>query len=116
ESSLPLAANYEGEVNELASTVVITLSDRLLEDPRWSGFADTGLVEARWQGEELILRGISQREILKQRQSTLTTDSADSCQSCRHYRHQRCWHTLSPLAGLQVPPEGFCAVFEPWDS
>ena len=116
ESSLPLAANYEGEVNELASTVVITLSDRLLEDPRWSGFADTGLVEARWQGEELILRGISQRELLKQRQSTLTTDSADSCQSCRHYRHQRCWHTLSPLAGLQVPPEGFCAVFEPWDS
>ncbi|MFM7580287.1 MAG: MBL fold metallo-hydrolase, partial [Microcystaceae cyanobacterium] len=27
ESSLPLVANYEGEVNELASTVVITLSD-----------------------------------------------------------------------------------------
>ena len=115
ESSLPLAANYEGEVNELASTVVITLSDRLLEDPRWSGFADTGLVEARWQGEELILRGISQRELLKQRQLTPSTDSVDRCQTCRHYRHQRCWHTLSPLAGLQVPPEGFCAVFELWE-
>jgi hypothetical protein len=34
------------------------------------------------------------------------------CTNCLHYRHQRCWNTLSPLAGFRVAPESYCPVFE----
>ena len=50
--------------------VTITLPEAIAADPRWQDFADTGLVEARWQGEELVLRGLSQRELLTQAGNT----------------------------------------------
>ncbi|MGB6297025.1 MAG: MBL fold metallo-hydrolase, partial [Rivularia sp. (in: cyanobacteria)] len=53
--------NYEGELTQLDTAILITLSDNLKNDPRWQQFADTGLVEARWQGEELVLRGLTQK-------------------------------------------------------
>ena len=56
--------NYEGELNETGAYVTITLPEQINRDPRWQNFADTGLIEARWQGEELVLRGLSQRELL----------------------------------------------------
>ena len=45
--------SYEGELNEVGTFVTITLPDTISTDSRWSNFADTGIVEARWQGEEL---------------------------------------------------------------
>ena len=56
--------NYEGELTELGTVITITLPDAVTADPRWRQFADTGLIEARWQGEELVLRGLSPRELL----------------------------------------------------
>ena len=119
----PTPTVYEGEVNELdsssgelAPSITITLSDRLTEDPRWQTFANTGLIEGRWQGEELVLRGISQRELLKQHQESKPQEDLDCCSNCRYYRHQRCWNTLSPLAGFRVTPEGYCPVYESWES
>ena len=46
--------------------MIISLPDTVTADPRWQGLADTGIVEVRWQGEELVLRGITQRELLRQ--------------------------------------------------
>ena len=66
QPALPAPSTYEGELNELATGVTITLSEQITRDPRWSRFSDTGLVEARWQGEELVLRGLSQRELMRQ--------------------------------------------------
>jgi hypothetical protein len=90
------------------------LDDTITQDPRWYSFADTGLIEARWQGDELVLRGISQRELRNQsnEEKEKRLDILDCCSNCLHYRHQRCWNPLSPLAGFRVTPEGHCPVFE----
>lgn len=100
---------YEGELTELETTAMVTLPATITSDPRWQHFADTGLVEARWQGEELILRGLPQRELL-----TKTTGAIDleCCANCLHCRGHRCWNQASPLFGFKVTPDGYCPVFE----
>ncbi|MBE9123927.1 MBL fold metallo-hydrolase [Tychonema sp. LEGE 07199] len=102
--------NYEGELSELGTEVAISLPSPITADPRWANFADTGLVEARWQGEELVLRGISQRELLFQGSPVAT--NLECCGNCQHYRGQRCWNQSSPLFGFKVTPDGYCPVFE----
>ena len=110
---------YEGELNELDTLVTITLPNAIAADPRWRSLSDTGLIEARWQGEELVLRGLSQRELLQQHGSDRLLDWMDAnsplrscCGHCRHFRGQRCWNEASPLFELKVTPEGFCPAFE----
>ncbi len=105
--------NYEGELTELGTMVTITLPDAIAADPRWQTFADTGLVEARWQGEELVLRGLSQRELLADRSDRPLPADLACCGNCRHQRGQRCWNQASPLFGFKVTPDGYCPVFEP---
>ena len=110
----PTPSHYEGELNESDSIVTITLPEPITRDPRWSSFADTGLVEARWQGEELLLRGVSQRELLSESSNRITKalEEMDCCRVCVHYKSQRCWNPASPLYGFKVVPEGYCPVFE----
>lgn len=109
----PPETNYEGELTELGTVVTITLPEAIAADPRWQDFADTGLVEARWQGEELVLRGLSQRELLNQSSSVKMPANIECCANCRHQRGQRCWNSASPLYSFKVTPEGYCPVFEP---
>lgn len=111
--------NYEGELTEFDTVVTITLPNAITADPRWQNLADTGLIEARWQGEELVLRGLPQRELLRQGSDRLL-DWVDAnsplrqcCANCTHYRGQRCWNPASPLFEFKVTPDGFCPVFEP---
>ncbi|PSB31156.1 hypothetical protein C7B82_07650 [Stenomitos frigidus ULC18] len=111
-------ASYEGELTELNTLVTITLPEAIMADPRWQQLADTGLVEARWQGNELVLRGLPQRELLRPSDRLLDWMDANSplrncCGNCRHYRGQRCWNQRSPLFEFKVTPDGFCPVFEP---
>ncbi len=111
--------SYEGELTELNMIVTITLPDAITADPRWQQLADTGLVEARWQGDELVLRGLPQRELLRPGGDRLldwmdaNSPLRNCCGNCRHYRGQRCWNQASPLFEFKVTPEGFCPVFEP---
>ncbi|MEH2031910.1 MAG: MBL fold metallo-hydrolase [Nostoc sp.] len=104
--------NYEGELTELGTVITITLADVITTDPRWRQFADTGLIEARWQGEELVLRGLSQRELLNQNSDRYTWTDVDCCGTCRHQRGQRCWNPASPLYNFKVTLEGYCPAFE----
>ncbi len=113
QPSTPLPTYYEGELNEVGTVVTITLPDTINADPRWNNFADTGLVEARWQGEELVLRGLSQRELLSQSSEAKKLAGVRCCVTCRYYRSQHCWNQASPLYGFKVAPEGYCPVFEP---
>ena len=110
-SPLP-PSHYEGELNESTTAVTITLPDAITSDPRWSHFADTGLVEARWQGEELLLKGVSQRELLSDTIPGKRVPDTDCCRTCRHQKSQRCWNPESPLYGFKVTGEGCCPVFE----
>ncbi len=109
----PPETSYEGELNELGSVVTITLPDTVTTDPRWRNFADTGLVSARWQGEELVLRGLSSRELLNDSNNDfLAGTNLNCCGTCKFYRGQRCWNQASPLFGFKVTPDGYCPVFE----
>ncbi len=108
----PADPQYEGELTELESVVDITLPTAITGDPRWHNFADTGLVEARWQGEEIVIRGISQRELLmRQQQGNLAADT-QCCGNCYHQRGSRCYNPRSPLNGFKVTPDGYCPAFE----
>ncbi len=116
QPAAPTETNYEGELTELGTVVTITLPEAIAADPRWQTFADTGLVEARWQGEDLVLRGLSQRELLASGSHARMPTNIDCCANCCHQRGQRCWNPTSPLYGFKVTPEGYCPVFEPTDS
>lgn len=105
--------NYEGELSELGTVVTITLPDAVIADPRWRSFADTGLVEARWQGQELVLRGLSPKELLNQSSDRLTWTDIKCCGTCRFQRGQRCGNPASVLFNFKVTPEGYCPAFEP---
>lgn len=102
------AGSYEGEIQETPSGIRIELPRTLTADPRWQPFSTTGLVEARWQGEELVLRGLTPKEVL-----AVTPTPGRACAHCRFYRGQRCTQPESPLMGLQVAPDGYCDAFTP---
>ncbi len=104
--------NYGGELTELGTVINITLPDTVTADPRWRQFADTGLIEARWQGEDLVLRGLSPRELLNPNNLRLNSGDAACCGSCRHQRGQRCWNPAAPLYNFKVTLDGYCPAFE----
>nr|WP_283762165.1 MBL fold metallo-hydrolase [Roseofilum halophilum] len=102
--------HYEGELTELETTVSIHLPEEITRDRRWQQFSDTGILEARWQGEELVIRPLSQRELLSQGIPKMPPD-LDCCGNCAHYRRQRCWNPASALFEFRVSPDGLCPVF-----
>jgi Cft2 family RNA processing exonuclease len=101
-------SSYAGELAELDSAVMLTLPEEVTSDPRWFNFSDTGLIEARWQGEDLVIRGITQRELLNTQSEDQGTPS---CGTCRFYAGQ-CLNRESPLLGLKVSSDGYCFGFE----
>ena len=111
QSAVP-DSRYEGEIAELETAVVLSLPDSIRANPRWQEFADTGLVEARWQGEELVLRSLSQRELMSQATEDSEPLELACCQICIHCRGQRCRNPESPLFGFKVSLDGFCPAFE----
>ena len=107
---------YEGELNENeVGQVSIMLPDNISNDSRWKNLADTGIIQARWQGDELIVKGVSQRELLNSNNRSRMSSDLDCCDRCIHYNNQRCWNHFSPLYGFKVIPEGYCPVFEAED-
>jgi Cft2 family RNA processing exonuclease len=108
----PPETNYEGELTELGTVITVTLPDAITDDPRWQQFADTGLIEAHWQGEELVLRGLSARELQQPNSDRHIWSDIDCCGTCRHQRGQRCWNPASVLHNFKVNLEGYCPAFE----
>lgn len=102
---------YEGEVESSSGRVTLALPSRLENDPRWIQLADTGIVEASWQGDQLVIRGLNQQELMRVPPRNPLTQS-QTCYSCRHLRGQRCRNPQSPLVGLQVTSDGSCDAFE----
>lgn len=109
----PQPVYYEGELNEAGSTIAINLPQNITDDRRWQNIADTGIVRVHWQGNELVVRGISQRELLNANNRTRISSDLDCCDRCQYYSDRRCWNKSSPLYGFKVIPEGYCPVFEP---
>lgn len=108
----PQPVYYEGEINETASEIAINLPSTISNDSRWQNIADTGIIQANWQGNELIIRGVSQRELLNANSQARISSDLDCCNRCKYYSDHRCWNRSSPLCGFKVIPEGYCPVFE----
>ncbi len=108
-SNLNQLSPYTGELAELNSAIMLTLPIEVTSDSRWFNFSDTGLIEAKWQGEDLLIRGVTQRELLNEQSEE---NDIASCQSCRFYIGQRCLNRSSPLSGLKVSFDGYCLRFE----
>lgn len=102
---------YEGELEARKDQVVLTLPTLLESDPRWAQLADTGIVEASWQGEQLVIRGLNQQELMQVKPRSAEA-AGQTCYACRHLRGQRCRNPESPLVGLQVTSDGSCSAFE----
>lgn len=105
----PIESIYEGELAAGSQLIHISLPATVAEDSRWQQFADTGLVEARWQGEELILRGVSARQLLDYPERI--AEDLRCCSNCRYLRGQRCLNEDSPLHGFKVTATGVCRSF-----
>lgn len=101
---------YEGEVSDWNNEVLIRLPATITTDPRWRRFADTGFILATWQGEQLLLRGMTPKEVLGITTAAIPPDQ-DSCFNCQFYRGQRCWNESSALYNFKVAPEGYCPAF-----
>lgn len=56
--------SYEGELSETPSGIYLMLPPALAQSESWKTLAETGVIEAQWQGNELIIRGISQDELM----------------------------------------------------
>ncbi|MGD1900878.1 MAG: MBL fold metallo-hydrolase [Geitlerinemataceae cyanobacterium] len=114
KAALP-ATRYEGEVEEGRNRATISLPPQLQKDPRWQKLADTGVIEVRWQGEDLLVRGVVASELLEAVQPRIPLDVA-CCANCIYCRGQQCRNPKSPLADRRVSPDGYCMVFEAVES
>lgn len=104
---------YEGELTEHIDHIAIALSSAVTRDPRWANLSDTGVLEARWQGDELVIRGLPQQELLQAEESFAISTDLECCENCAHYRSQTCWNPASPLFRFRVSPDGYCPAFQP---
>lgn len=103
----PPETTYEGEVIETQESLTISLPAEITQDPRWGAFADTGIVQLAWQGDQLVLRGLSQSDLLLP-----VPSQTQNCFHCRHQQQQYCRNPASPLFNRQVAPDGYCPEFE----
>ena len=76
---------------------------------RWQNLAETGIVEAQWQGDNLVLRGLEPSE-LGELSNRLAPDRC-ACDNCYFYRQRHCQQPRSPLYGRQVAADGYCPEF-----
>ncbi|NER80142.1 MAG: MBL fold metallo-hydrolase [Leptolyngbya sp. SIO1D8] len=103
---------FEGEVTETKDTITITLPLSIQEDPRWKRLADTGVIQVRWQGNDLIIRGLTQQTLLKQASSPAIANSTiQCCFNCLYWQQPRCNNPKSPMHGFPVAAEGYCPEF-----
>ncbi len=115
QSTVPIETSYQGEITEQSASVAISLPATVTTDPRWDKLADTGLVEARWQGEELVLRGITAKQLVTAAAQRQVDSSIACCANCRYQRGSRCGSEDSVLYGFKVTPTGVCPAFRGLD-
>ncbi|NEP63350.1 MAG: MBL fold metallo-hydrolase, partial [Symploca sp. SIO2G7] len=100
---------FEGTLSESPEQVSIQLPSIITNDARWQSFAETGIIEAQWQGENVILRGVEPAEL-----AAITNRLAPNravCDNCQFYQQRSCHHPQSPLFGKMVAPDGYCPEF-----
>ena len=70
------------------------------------------MVQIRWQGNDLVIRGISQQSLMRQSSSpALLNASVQCCFNCQYWQQPRCNNSASPMYGFPVAAEGYCPEF-----
>ncbi len=105
----PREHTFEGTVSDSRAQVSIQLPPTITADARWQDFAETGIIEARWQGENLVLRGVNPGELVEITHR-LAPDRV-ACDNCQFYQQRSCQQPQSPLFGRLVAPDGHCPEF-----
>lgn len=105
----PRELTFEGTVNDAPEQVSIQLPTTIATDARWQSFAETGIIEAKWQGENLVLRGVDPSELVSIT-NRLAPDRA-VCDNCQFYQQRSCQQYKSPMFGKIVAPDGYCPEF-----
>ncbi|MGD1908895.1 MAG: MBL fold metallo-hydrolase, partial [Leptolyngbyaceae cyanobacterium] len=107
-------AVFEGELTQVEEGLLLALPDTLEQDPRWNRLTDTGVVQLRWQGNDLVVRGISQKSLLRRGAppAVAVSTTLECCFRCAHWRQRYCSNSKSPLFGFQVAAEGYCPAFQ----
>ena len=108
----PREPTFEGTVSDFQEHVSVQLPPALTTDARWQSFAETGIIEARWQGDNLVLRGVDPSE-LSEITNRLAPDRI-ACDNCQFYQQRSCQQPRSPLFGRLVAPDGHCPEFTAW--
>ncbi len=101
---------YEGEVGVSQQDIAVTLPVDVTADPRWRTFAETGLVTAQWQGDELVIRGVAPGDLVRMQSQSPTRPI---CANCQALRGQTCRQPASPLFNKTVALDATCAEFHP---
>lgn len=105
---------FEGDIAETEDSITVTLPLAIQEDPRWKRLSDTGIVQIRWQGNDLVIRGLTQQSLLKQASSpAIASATVPCCFNCVHWQQPRCDNPTSPMYGFPVAAEGYCPEFKP---
>ncbi|WP_204139750.1 MBL fold metallo-hydrolase [Halomicronema sp. CCY15110] len=104
---------FEGEVADTEDDgIILNLPPEIRDDSRWSRLADTGVVQIRWQGNDLIVRGVSQQSLMRQANVPATLNaSVQCCFNCIHWQQPRCNNPASPMHNFPVAAEGYCPEF-----
>ncbi|MDV3351670.1 MBL fold metallo-hydrolase [Leptothoe sp. LEGE 181152] len=105
----PSEPTFEGTVSDSRDQVSLQLPPTITADARWQSFAETGIIEARWQGENLVLRGVDSSELVEIT-NRLAPDRI-ACDNCQFYQQRSCQQPRSPLFGRLVAPDGHCPEF-----
>lgn len=114
----PPENRYEGELTTSSSGIHLTLPAEIMLDPRWLSLADTGLLDIRWQGNSLVLSGITAQELAQRSRDwpsdwqNPTFEIGPTCATCRYFHGLHCRNLDSALAGLKVDREGYCPMYE----
>jgi Cft2 family RNA processing exonuclease len=102
---------FEGELKENQDRVSIELPKDVTQDNRWEAIADSGIILATWQGESLIIKGISQRELISNHRKAIDSIQ-NTCVRCKFYNGLRCLCIESVMYRQKVSPEGFCPEYQ----
>ncbi len=103
---------YEGELTPTPEGLTLTLPPNVQQDPRWEALSETGLVQVRWQGNDLVLRGLTPQALLRQVPPSLRLDpQRPHCYHCQYWQQQRCSNPQSPLYRYPVAADSYCLDF-----
>jgi Cft2 family RNA processing exonuclease len=105
-------AVFEADFTVTETDLTLQLPPGLQEDPRWSRLTETGIVQVRWQGNELVIRGLTPQVLMRQINPPATlSPTIHCCFNCIYWQPPRCSNPNSPLYDFPVAAEGYCPEF-----